>query len=103
MRAGGIRFDLSRNIRRQFKDRLIAPYRDVQANLIVLAFVQIILLEPFANVVGGDANDGIFRGAVVVPALIYLKPDQMLVYLLRPARQVVFADQLHKFPLLWRL
>jgi hypothetical protein len=52
---------------------------------------------------GGDANDGILSGTVAVASLINLKPDQMLVYLLRPARQVIVADQLHKFSLLGRL
>ena len=103
MRARRVRFDLSRDVRGQFKDRLITPYRNIQANLIVPALVQIILLQPFADVVGGDADDRVLRGAVAVVALIHFKPDQMLVYLLGSARQVIVADQLHEFPLLWRL
>src|SRR5262245_4627884 len=98
-----MRFYLARDVRGQFKDRLITSYRNLQANLIIPALVQIILLKPFADVVGGDADDGVLRGAVAVAALINLKPDQMLVYLLGPARQVIVADQLHKFPLLGRL
>src|SRR5262245_21956869 len=98
-----MRFYLGRAVRGQFEDRLITSYRNLQTNLIVPALVQIILLKPFADVVGGDADDGVLRGAVAVAALINLKPDQMLVYLFGPARQVIVTDQLHKFPLLRRL
>src|SRR5262252_5085301 len=98
-----MRFYIGRDVRGQFEDRLITSYRNLQANLIVPTLVQIILLEPFTDVVSGDADDGVLRGAVAVATLINLKPDQMLVYLLCPARQVIVADQLHKSPLLERL
>src|SRR4030095_16265540 len=98
-----MRFYLGRDVSGQFEDRLITSYRNLQANLIVPALVQIILLEPFADVVGGDPYDGVLSGAVAGDTLIKFQVDKILVYLLGPASQVIVADQLHKFPLLRRL